>query len=184
MQFITKNNGTVCVKKCQHTDPYGNECTNRGGTSNYILDAINQKLLEFEDKIILEINNVPDAEIASLKNQIEIWKKELCKKEKAFERIQEAYENGDYELDTYRKRKEKVNKETNEIKKELYILDKQLSNNETVSNVDKLNAIKEFNKNLSKNCSPSDLNRLYKTLIDSIIWTRVGDTININVNFL
>lgn len=184
LQFITRKNGTVSVKRCQHADFYGNMCINRGGNTSYIISAIEEKLLEIQDKILRAISSSPDSEIENLKIQIDNWNKELKKKQTSIERIQEAYESGDYELEIYRKRKDKVKKEVEEYKKELDLLDKQLSNIKKVSSEDKLIAIREFSNKINENCSTEELNRLYKTILDSIIWTRSGDSIEIEINFL
>lgn len=66
---------------------------------------------------------------------------------------------GDYSRDEWIERKRKRETEIYNLKKEIYELEKQEQNN-------------------------AELNSLYKTIIESIIWLREGEDINIKINFL
>jgi hypothetical protein len=55
----------------------------------------------------------------------------------------------------------------------------------SMSNHEKLHYIQEFRrKRWEGELNDKEANELYKTIISSIIWTKIGDDIDIKVNFL
>lgn len=54
-----------------------------------------------------------------------------------------------------------------------------------MSNEDRLSVISDFWNNFNKgDLEPEELNRLYKTIIDNIVWDKDGDKITVTINFL
>lgn len=184
MQFIRKPQGSIHVKKCQHADPFGNQCGNRGGDSSIIIEAIKTKLREYEEKVVQNLENDNGDDLGYIQTKIRAKLDEIEKKEKAIERIDEAYEAGAYDVNKYKERMNKAKSELSDLEEELELLQNQLTNLESVTNEERLTNIRKFFEEIEANPSTKDLNRAYKSIIDSVIWTRPEEDIEITVNFL
>jgi hypothetical protein len=119
-----------------------------------------------------------------LKQILEEKRKDLNKYTFAQERVNDAYDLGEYTKEEWIKRKSKWEQMVNNTKNEIYGLEMQVYRSQSMSNAERLNLINEFIDNIDKIDDPADRNRLYKTIIDSIIWTKKGEDASIDINFL
>lgn len=180
-----KSDKTILIKKCWHHDHFGNKCQNAGGKSQYVIDAIDKQLKEYETIIIKEIEGCEDQSTDIIQIQIKSIMDKLNKKDAALKRARIAYDEGVDSLDEYRSAKDRILKEMDELENKLSIENLKLQKANSISNYEKLHYIKEFqNLKESGELTDEELNALYKTIISSIIWTRQGDDIDIKVNFL
>jgi hypothetical protein len=180
-----KRGQDLTIKKCWYKDHLGNKCPNSSGKAQYIIDAINQQLKEYEAQIEAEIESCEDQSTDLIQFQIKTIMDKLNKKDIALKRARTAYDEGVDTLDEYRSAKERILKEMDELEGQLNIENLKLQKAQSVSNHEKLHYIKEFQRKMQENkLDDKEMNELYKTIISSIIWTRQGDKIDIKVNFL
>ena len=109
----------------------------------------------------------------------------MNKKDGALKRARIAYDEGVDTLDEYRTAKDRILKEMDELENQLNIHNLKLKKAASVSNHEKLHYIKEYReKKSSGELTDPELNELYKTIIESVVWIRKGNDIDIKVNFL
>lgn len=88
-------------------------------------------------------------------------------------------------MDEYRSAKDRITKEVEALEQQLDIENLRLEKAEAVTNHEKLHYINEYReKRKNSELTDSEINELYKTIIEKIIWTRHGDNVDIQVNFL
>jgi hypothetical protein len=173
------------VKTCWHQDHLGNKCGNSAGGGQYILDAIEEQLNKYEAQIRAEIDKCEDQSTDLIQLQIKNIADKMNKKDAALKRARIAYDEGVDTLDEYRSAKDRILKEMDELENQLSIQNLKLKKASSVSNHEKLHYIQEYRaKKNSGELTDPELNALYKTIIESIIWVRKGDNIDIKVNFL
>lgn len=180
-----KREKELIVKKCWHKDCFGNKCPNASGKAQYIIDAIDEQLKEYEDQIKAEIENCEDQSTDLIQFQIKNIMDNINKKDAALKRARIAYDEGVDTLDEYRSAKERIMKEIDDLENQLNIENLKLQKASSISNHEKLHYIKEFRRRRWEDeLDDKEVNELYKTIISSIIWTKQGDNIDIKVNFL
>lgn len=180
-----KRGKDLIVKKCWHKDYLGNKCPNSSGKAQYIIDAIDEQLKEYEEQIRKEIESCEDQSTDLIQLQIKTIMDKLNKKDIALKRARIAYDEGVDTLDEYRSAKERILKEVDELENQLSIENLKLQKAQSITNHEKLHYIEEFRRSRWEDeLDDKELNNLYKTIISSIIWTKQGDNIDIKVNFL
>lgn len=180
-----KRGKDLIVKKCWHKDYLGNKCPNSSGKAQYIIDAIDEQLKEYEEQIRKEIESCEDQSTDLIQLQIKTIMDKLNKKDIALKRARIAYDEGVDTLDEYRSAKERILKEVDELENQLSIENLKLQKAQSITNHEKLHYIEEFRRSRWEDeLDDKELNDLYKTIISSIIWTKQGDNIDIKVNFL
>lgn len=185
IQVRHNRNNQEALKPCWYKNEHGDLCSNGGCYTLIIYDAIDKQLKEHEEKLIRELNNDEGINTDKIQQKIDIQLNAIKVKEKALEKIYIAYEDDIYDLNTFRIRKEKVEGELNKLTDELEVLQIELKNTESMNNYERINYIEEFKKQMqNEDISDEDKNALYKTIIDRIIFKRVDDQIEIDVNFL
>lgn len=180
-----KRGKELIVKKCWHKDYLGNKCPNSSGKAQYIIDAIDEQLKEYEEQIKKEIESCEDQSTDMIQLQIKTIMDKLNKKDIALKRARIAYDEGVDTLDEYRSAKERILKEVDELENQLSVENLKLQKAQSITNHEKLHYIEEFRRSRWEDeLDDKELNDLYKTIISSIIWTKQGDNIDIKVNFL
>lgn len=185
--YIRKDrNETEYLKPCWYRDAVGNKCPNHGMTTKIIYPYLRNQILQYKQQLEDEINN---ADINNYQQQIhdKINKQQQVydKKEKSLSRIQDAFENGVYSLAQFKERKEKSEKTLEEINDNIQILTiqlKQFDSNSLQNKIDKLN--KFLNEIEHPNLPYKQQNILYKSIIESIIWTKKDNIVDIQTNFI
>ena len=175
----------MLIKPCWHTDEYGNKCGNRGTKYSIVEEEIQKAILKYKEDILpTDTETQGSNNIEHLKQMLEEKQKDLNKYTSALERVNDAYDLGEYTKDEWIKRKSKWEQQISDTKNDIYGLEMQVYRSESMSNVERLNLINEFIDNIDNIDDPADRNRLYKTIIDSVIWTKQGEDANIEINFL
>jgi site-specific DNA recombinase len=117
--------------------------------------------------------------------QLQSKYKELTKYQAALERVQDSYDLGDYSREEYLQRRSKWDDKISGIENEIMLLEKQLKSQEQISDEERLHAITYFLENIDKIENVEDRNKLYKTLLDSVVWKRIGENEpELEINFL
>ncbi len=172
------------VKCCQHYNPYGDICENRGGLIKPIYDYIIEQIDIYGNEIKNALEEEGEVNNSSINSRIDETIKIINRKKYALERIDEAFEAGVYSLQKRNERFSKVEGELEELKKELTILENKVKDPSKISRKKRLQQIEEFKKQIKNQENPTELNALYRSIIDEIIWKRVGDDEpEVHINF-
>lgn len=173
------------LKPCWYKDYIGNKCPNQGMITDKIYPYLFDQIMTYKNSLEKEINNADMNEFQNeikikLSNQQELYNN----KKKALSRIQDAFENGVYSLNQFKERKEKIEKAIEEINKNIQILQIQYKqfNKETLH--DKVKKLDNF-FNVIQNpmTNAQQQNKIYKSIIESIVWTKRDNNISIHINF-
>lgn len=173
------------LKACWYKDAEGNKCTNRGMDTSFIYSYINEDILNYKEELKKKINNslVVDRK-EEYEKAISSLNQELSKKQQAITRILDAFENGIYNLNEFKERKMNAEKAISDIGAEIEILTIKSKQFNEESIVDKINKIEKFENSINQDdLSNAEKNELYKSIIESIIWTRIGNDITLEVKF-
>ena len=182
---VSRRNGQLLVKKCWYHDHEGNKCPNSGGKMQYILDAIDEQLNEYEEQIKSALDKCEDQSTDCVQEQIKNIALQIKKKDMALQRARAAYDEGVDTLDEYRTAKDRINKEIDDLEYQLNIHNLRLQKMESITNHEKLHYIQEYREAIkNNNLTDKELNDLYKSIISHIVWVRKDDQIDIKVNFL
>lgn len=169
--------------RCGHYDKFGNLCTNRGGTAQTIIDAIHEKLKAYRELTLNKIENSEGNEGDNIRKDIERVLKEIDKKQKALERIDEAYEEEVYDVKTYRERRKKVSDDIEKLDDELELLQRKLKSAESMTNTDRIRIIDEFFEKFSDDLPYEEQNRMLMLILKEVKWTRIEDNVDIEISF-
>lgn len=185
MQVQKRKNGSDTIKTCRYLDDRGDRCINRGGILKPVRDAIKEAIIEYKEEILSKLEGENNRDIEFIRKQLQSKYKEKRKFEEALERVQDSYDLGVYSREEYLKRKDRWNKKIDEVEKAINLLDKQLKSQEQINDEERLDAINYFLENIDKIEDMEDKNKVYKTILDSIEWTRIGDEEpRLEINFL
>lgn len=171
-----KKTGRVYMKPCWYIDPYGNKCPNRSGYVDEISEEVLKALINYRDNLV---NNIPDEsnkDNKKIETMIKQKNRQLKKFKTALEKVNDAYELGDYTRDQWLERKRKWEKEIEKVNTEINELELELNNDEVKNIEDKIFTINKVLENLNKeNITSEQKNKFYKSIINKITWLRIGD---------
>ncbi len=184
LRCLTKDDQSVYVKTCQHADPYGNRCDNRGINIEQIYFAIDESLKNYEDKIRGE-SYITDKEQSGLQIMAEIKEKELEDLTKGINRIQELYIEMEITKQQYKERKERQEELIRRTKEELNQVKENIGFYTGLSNDERLKRIEELKNTWhSLDISNEEKNRLAKQIIEKVSYVRIQEDAEIKVDFL
>lgn len=175
------------LRPCWKIDPYGNRCINKGIQMQYIEKMVKDEIFYFKQYLVDKINNNSDNnnELEELTKQFTNINKTITKYEEALERVNDAYELGDYTRDEWLDRKQKWQDKISELEEQLQILEVKINNQDAITDDDRLERISYVLENFDKIKNPANRNALLRTIIDNIVYTRVSeDEVDVEVNFL
>lgn len=172
--FYTKKDGSMFMKPCWYVDAYGNKCTNRGIKINYIDEcvkiALEEKRSEYLNKAKEEVNT--EDKINEIRLVLNSKRKELDKYEKAYEKVNDSYDLGEYTKTEWQERKVKWEKEIQRVEIEMTSMETQIDNLKIITNDEILHIINDVLDNFEKIKNEKKKNDLLKTIIEKITWTR------------
>ncbi|MCE5220039.1 MAG: recombinase family protein [Clostridium sp.] len=190
LYFERKGGEKTGVKPCWHRNEFGEKCVNRGKQIN-ILDYINQIILDYKNELIeAEKQNKEKDNVKTnntINSMLEIKYKTLEKYRKAFQKARLSYDLGKYSDEEWEDSKNYWCKEIDILEKNIEELEKSNQAKEYfVTNIERLQKLNFVLEHINDpNISPVEKNYLYKTVLGSVIWTRIGDEKPIiDVNFL
>lgn len=186
MQVVHRPNRKTpdSVKPCWYKDAYGNKCPNRGGLAEGVYAAIDIAVKERKKELQEQIKINGSSEADKIQIKINEILKKITTAETTINFIYEQFEKGLYNEKMFLNRKDKSEKELQELENDLKIVQLELKYAQTLSTEDRLIRIEEYEKTDKKNLTPQQRNELYKTIIQDIQWTRQEEKAIINVNFL
>jgi len=171
-----KNSEKIYMKPCWYIDAFGNKCPNRSGNIEEISKEVLLAIINYRDNLI---NNMP-TEINKDNKKIELIikqkSKQLNKFKTALEKVNEAYELGDYTREQWLDRKSKWENEIEKVDVEIDELENSLNVDQIKSIDDKIFTINKVLDNLNKeDITAEEKNKFYKSIIEKIVWTRIDD---------
>lgn len=173
LQRRKDRNDRSIVKKCWYVDPMGKHCSNRSVELEPILNVINDKIRNHIENIKEETMVVVNTRKEEIENELWIKNRQLKTAQTALEKIYTAFEEGIYDKDTFKTQREKREKEVFTIEKELSMLKAEYQNLKTQISQERLDVLKSFESIINdKNVSDEKLNRLYKSILQRIIYNR------------
>ncbi|MBE6067406.1 MAG: recombinase family protein [Clostridium lundense] len=185
MQIQKRKVGKDLIRPCKCFDSNGNRCSNRGGQLKPVRDEIKKAILRYRDEILNKLQGVNNRDIVLIRNQLQTKNKELKKYEDAVERIQDSYDFGDYSREEFLRRKSKWDSKIGETKNQISLLERQLKSQEEITDEERLNTINYFLENIDIIEDVKDRNKLYHTILDSVVWKKVGKSEpELEINFL
>jgi site-specific DNA recombinase len=173
-QFHDKDGIAACV------------CGNHGGTTDLIETAIYQSAIQLRDKLNqIKLEEVESQKENQILKQIETLEKEYDKQDLAIERIEEAYEAGDYDRAKMQRKTKEREQEKWRLEKEIQNLRKQLSSVDAQDNKERVSKIDQFIQDIKKDNNSEQKNQIYKSLISEILWEKKSvEKVNVTINFL
>lgn len=185
MQVQKKEKGKDLIKACHYLDIKGNKCINRGGYIQPVRDEIKKAIIQYREEILNKLQGENNKDIDFIRKQLQIKYKELKKYENALEKVQDSYELGDYSREKFLIRRSKWDAKIVETENQITLLDRQLKSQEQITDEERLNIINYFLENIDMIENVEDRNKLYKTILDSVVWKRIGKREpELEINFL
>lgn len=174
------------IRNCWYKDEVGNKCDTRSIRSDIVIDEINHHIdREIERLNNLIQNNIIDKlKVTGLHSELSLNKKALLKIDTRKSKILDMTEAGLYTVEDAKERIAKLQDETqylnfniNRLEKEIEI---QNTNNLEVKR-DKLISIQSI---ISQTEDKAEVNKLYKTILKNVKYTRIDNSVSIEVEFL
>lgn len=179
-----KGNGKMYIRTCNHADPYGNRCKNRGLDVEIIYTAIDEYLERYEDLIRNE-KPKENTKHNSLQMLFELRKKELAELQQGLERIDDLYIMGRLNRQQVKEKVERQNDLIRRKQEEIQQVQDSLGHFNGMSNAERLQRITDLKKVWHDlNVSSEEKNRLAKQIIDRISYVRLKKDAEIKVDFL
>lgn len=191
MRYNVRSDGyhTNSIKACGKYDHLGNYCKNRGLPVKVIYSVIDAHIAKFEQELLERKSGLSEELKSRLTKSIEEKEKHLEKLKGALVRIKEMYELGDYTREEFEERKNKRQREIEELEDEINALKAQLNYDEEKRNEEYKATIQSF-KDIwySPTATEQEKNMIAKRLISRIEYVHDQDgnvdiTIEFNLNF-
>ena len=190
MSYMDKklSNGEVVtyVRNCWYKDSVGNKCKTRSIRSDIVIDEINHHIDREIERLndLIQNNIVDESQIKKLNSELNLNKKSLTKIEIRKNKILDMTEAGLYTVEDAKIKIEKLKEETQYLQYNIKKLEKEIegeSTNYLEIKRDKLVSIQSI---ISKTESKAEINKLYKTILKNVKYTRIDNSVNIEVEYL
>ncbi|PAV30375.1 hypothetical protein CIL05_07850 [Virgibacillus profundi] len=171
-------NGKLGVAKC--------ECGNRGGDIELVEKAVIDTVEALRDNLNnIQIDDVEKQKKNMLNKKLDDLIQDCDKQDLAIERIEEAFENGLYDIQKTRKKTEERQQEKWKLEKEIRNIRKQLTSVDSFDSKERITAIDKFISDIENEDSGEIKNKIYKDILNNIVWTRDNEKrVSVKVNFL
>lgn len=176
-------NGKVIMKPCWYVDPLGNKCRNGGISISVIEEMILTEINHYKDDILSMEIKEDKGMSASIDIQIKEKMRMIKKYEKAKNNLLIAFEIEEITKEQWLERKHARETEIYQLKNEIELLNNQLKDETNVTEKERKENLTKFFDDIVKVTTSSERNSLYKTIINSIIWLKDGDNVEMKINF-
>ena len=124
-------------------------------------------------------------DVEKITKKIQIKYKELRKYEEALIRATDSFDLGDYTREEFLTRKEKWKEKINSVEEQINLFEKELKQQKSINDEQKISILDYYLENIDKISDIKDRNKLYKTILESVIWRRIGsEESELEINFL
>lgn len=176
--------GFLSVKNCWYTDPYGVKCTNRSSPMLQVIHKVTEMIEKHIRDVEEEIDTTDFKRLEEITETIRGNQKLLRDKEGAMERMYVAYEARVYTLEVFNLRSKKLKEEMDTISEDIRLLQIEQKFLQEQGNKERVNIYKEFKEIIrNPNLTWEDQNELYKTIIDTVTYKRLGEEIHLEISY-
>lgn len=134
------------------------------------------EIINNSEPINCQQSNTIKAEICELENLLQKYKK-------ALETVNDAYELGDYSREEWNTRKRKWQKLVRQTADELYDM-KNIYQFQSIIDEQRKQTLINFTDNIRTMTDNVERNDLYRTVIESIVYLRERNIIEVKINFI
>jgi DNA invertase Pin-like site-specific DNA recombinase len=173
----------VFVKPCWYIDALGAKCGNQGISVDVLESILLDELRKYNLSPVISFNEEDDNAEVNLQASIAEKEALLQKYRKALDLVNDAYELGDYTRKEWLMRKEKWQKSIDLVKNEIFGLKKKYRSQHKMSDEERQRNLLMFLDNIKSVTENSQRNELYRTIINSIVYLRERDNIQIEIDF-
>ena len=177
LQFLNKPR-RMEIKKCQHMDPMGNVCPNRGADIAYVYRELNRFLAHYKESLTSPQTN-GNGRRSDLESKLKLLIVHIADLTEAVERIQDLYIMKRFsktELEERLSRQDQLIREARDEMKRL----REVLASDGPSSQERLSKLEDALKVIGDPTAPSpEKNRLLKKVVSRILFTRVGDDISV-----
>jgi len=171
--------GKVYIKPCQYTDGLGNNCKNKGILSDALEKMLLEEIINHKQEFIKYaslINMKTDEVIAKALHENKAL---LLKYQQNLDSICDAYEMGNCNREEWKNQKESLEESIKQVEIEIY----KLKGMQNQTHEERSNDLLNFFNNIMTLLDNNQRNGLYKSIADSIIYSRDGNTIDVKIIF-
>jgi DNA invertase Pin-like site-specific DNA recombinase len=184
MTFQKKGNEKIYLKPCWYKTHIGEPCTNKGVVVETLEKIILDEIMRFKNEFQLADDTKTNRDnIQSIEKAITEKQDSLVKFRKAIDTINDGYELGDYDRQTWLERKKKWESRINDTNNEIYELKKRLNVEPEVTAQARYANIEFFLANIQRLTSTAERNNLYKSIINYVSWLKDGDDISLAIHY-
>lgn len=182
---VSKNGNKTYVIKCQNRDPYGNmTCSSQGINQQVIVDEIFRQLGRYEEEITQEGEQAEIEDIKMLEDFLLVAQESLRRTEKELDNLVNMRISGEIDKSMYARHKAKREERAQKIKQEIRTLESRINRRKSATNAQRLENIREFRRQWENAKNDKERNQFLHRIIDRIYYSREGENICININFL
>lgn len=157
------------IRKCTHRDAMGKKCENRSTNFLPILDEVNNAILQYSENFEAETEKMGIIRKSEIEDDLKSKEKQLKAAQSALDKVFDAFEEGLYSKEIFKKQKEKREIEVDELIKNIEVLKTEQQRLEVELNETKIDILKSFEEILSdESISGEALNEIYKSIISRI----------------
>lgn len=157
------------IRKCTHRDAMGKKCENRSTNYIPILDEVNSAILQYSENFEVETEKMGIIRKSEIEDDLKSKEKQLKSAQAALEKVFDAFEEGLYSKEIFKKQKEKREIEVDELIKNIEVLKTEQQRLEVELNETKIDILKSFEEIISdESISGEALNEIYKSIISCI----------------
>lgn len=174
------------MRNCWYKNPIGEKCKNKSIRSDIVIEEINHHIDQEIDRLndLIKSNIVDESIVSKLESELSLNIKSLEKLSARKTNILDMIEAGLYNIAEGKSKIDKVKEEIHYIQCNISKLKKDIeiqNTNHLEIKRDKLITVKSV---IKKTESKAEINRLYKTILKRVNYTRIGNDVNITVEFL
>lgn len=174
------------IRNCWYKDAVGNKCNTRSIRSDIVIDEINHHIDREIERLndLIQNNVVDESSIKQLNSELSLNKKSLEQIDKRKGKILDMTEAGLYTVEDAKIKIGNLQEEMLYLQCNINNLQKEIdihNSNYLEVKRDKLTSIQSV---ISTTENKTEINKLYKTILKGVKYTRIDDCVNIEVEFL
>ena len=174
------------MRNCWYKSPIGEKCINKSIRSDIVIDEINYHIDKEIERLneLIENNSIDETVVNNIENELSLSIKSLDKLNTKRKNILNMIEEGLYTIAEGKAKINDLQEEITYIQSNINKLKKEKaihSTNQLEIKRDKIISIKEVIESID---SKSEINRLYKTILKKVEYTRDDNNVEIKVEFL
>lgn len=174
------------MRNCWYKSPVGEKCINKAIRSDIIIEEINHHIDKEIERLneLIENNSIDETVVNKIENELSISIKSLEKLNIKRKNILHMIEEGLYTIVEGKAKINDLQEEISYLQSNINKLKKEKaihSTNQLEIKRDKIISIKEVIDTIE---SKSEINRLYKTILKKVEYTRYDNNVEIKVEFL